>query len=970
MKKRKLAHKSRQHKKSAQTVVLETLEQRLLYSADLLPQLIPHGADVAADVTAVTNDIRSSTDRLSADHSSHDSSSVDSSSVDNASDVPNAINREPIQQSANPQSNTQFDVVPLGLSDQNDLKQSSSNQNTTDQNTTDQNTTDQSSSTASPLKQISNEQDWSRQGGSLQATGYDSVPEPATNNFTASTGSQSVSQTAAEAIADIDTSSTPPRFAPNPLSATPHADTDSRSDTSPPGADDTVIRDRPVPPLHLPYDAVDLSFRMHDAPVLATDSTISFWFYNEAASGDGVLFTSRAADSDTVAVRVQNNEVVLTVGDTFPVSAFQNPAHALASDSWVHVAVTLDAVDTALFVNGHAYTETQNADVVYTNTRSDHFIDDARLYRTALTPDQIDSLYFADPTASAPTPAASPTLAASPTFSASALVSTDNQDLIPADSAATNTIELQAEALKAKEANSESPLLLNPVEPLEVIFVDSAVEDAETLIDGIHASSDRSRFVIVTLDSEVSGVQQISTALSKLQSIDAIHILSHGDGYGLQLGNETLDLELASNLSEELSQWGDNLDAEADLLIYGCNLASTQEGRDLVQLMAAMCECDVAASDDLTGPANLNADWELEYSAGEIDTAVILSDAAQPAWAHTLDVTTGLVGHYKFDSAGPMVDSTGNQDLTVASGNATGEPDAAVGDQSVGFDADAVANGVLEASDNAAQDFGTGDFTIAFWYQLSGNPPSDARILGDYAGSGEGFALRATTSGTLEVIFDGLTGSSSSVASGTFDGTWQHVTITYDSAGGTYQWYLNGTPSISRPFSGGDINTSNPLRIGALDGSNEDYDGLLDDVRLYTRQLSSSDVTELYGLGGDITTGLFAHYEFEENGGGTATDSTANNNDGSLTNAPGWRTDNAVGTYAMDFDSDTAGSQAFVSVPDDTSIDIDGDFAFSFWYNASTAPSGDETILGQYAIGDGLAPCRRTTLGGQLRDLR
>ncbi|MEO1526920.1 MAG: DUF4347 domain-containing protein, partial [Planctomycetota bacterium] len=400
------------------------------------------------------------------------------------------------------------------------------------------------------------------------------------------------------------------------------------------------------------------------------------------------------------------------------------------------------------------------------------------------------------------------------------------------------------------EMRDAEPVITNE-RRLEIVIVDSNVEDRDALLQGLRdGADDDTEWLVFELDADRDGIEQITESLDGLSGVDAIHLVSHGDGSGIQLGNTELDGASIQGYAGELAGWRGAMDQGADLLIYGCDLASTTEGQELIESLAALCDCDVAASDDLTGHDSLGGDWILEYRIGEIGTEVAFGYAAQASWYGTLDITTGLVGHYEFDSSGPVTDSTGNQDASVSTGNATGETPAAVGDQAVGFAVDAGGNNsYLEVADNAAQDFGIGDFTIAFWYNQNGNPSSDATILGDYSGAGTGFAVRATTGDALEFEVHGVSGSASSSLAATFDGTWQHVAITYDSNEEEFRWHFNGTATTATAFEGGNIDTSNPFRMGAVDTSLGDFDGQLDDVRLYTRELTSSDIAELVSLG-------------------------------------------------------------------------------------------------------------------------
>ena len=74
--------------------------------------------------------------------------------------------------------------------------------------------------------------------------------------------------------------------------------------------------------------------------------------------------------------------------------------------------------------------------------------------------------------------------------------------------------------------------------PLDVVFVDADVQDSKILIEGLRGSKgDQTQWVIVELAPDQDGVEQISRMLSKLSSVDAVQILSHGDGSGIQLGN-------------------------------------------------------------------------------------------------------------------------------------------------------------------------------------------------------------------------------------------------------------------------------------------------------------------------------------------------------------------------------------------------------------------------------------------------
>ena len=88
---------------------------------------------------------------------------------------------------------------------------------------------------------------------------------------------------------------------------------------------------------------------------------------------------------------------------------------------------------------------------------------------------------------------------------------------------------------------------------------------------------------------------------------------------------------------DQFLAWSNALADDADILIYGCNLAASESGEMLVESLASLTGADVAASDDLTGHESLGGDWELEYRAGEIDAEVVVNETIMRDWSGVLD---------------------------------------------------------------------------------------------------------------------------------------------------------------------------------------------------------------------------------------------------------------------------------------------------------------------------------------------
>ena len=176
--------------------------------------------------------------------------------------------------------------------------------------------------------------------------------------------------------------------------------------------------------------------------------------------------------------------------------------------------------------------------------------------------------------------------------------------------------------------NAYSPPSVNR----EIVFVDSAVEDYQTLITGIDPRAE-----VVILDPNRDGVEQIAAVLSQYQDVQAVHLLAHGDEGVLFLGNSRLTLEsMDGQYAEELARIGQSLSEGADVFVYGCNFGQGLIGRAAAAGFAAATGADIAASTDTTGHSSLGGDWQLEYHLGNIEAEVVFDTQTQ--WLGTLAV--------------------------------------------------------------------------------------------------------------------------------------------------------------------------------------------------------------------------------------------------------------------------------------------------------------------------------------------
>ena len=403
--------------------------------------------------------------------------------------------------------------------------------------------------------------------------------------------------------------------------------------------------------------------------------------------------------------------------------------------------------------------------------------------------------------------------------------------------------DLSLDFLNPDGLKLEVSVLHDEAAPIQLIFVDESVDDYQLLIDDIVAHRDPRSFEIVRIDSSSDGVDQITDTLGGRHDVAAVHIVSHGSAGQVQLGSSILSQDNLAGYASDLTSWSDALSEDADVLFYGCDLAGDEAGEGFVDVLSHLLDADVAASDDMTGHGNLGGDWEFEYVVGVIETDAAFSTNVQQSWQHVLDITSNLVAHYEFNegSGSTLVDSsaTGNDGTLLGSPSWTaGQIGSGALDFSGDFDR-------VEIADNAATDFGSGDFSVGFWFNSNSPSASVSRLVGDLNG-GYGFVFYES-SGTLNFLANSSGGSATTSVGGLFDGNWHHVVGTR--SGSDFNLYVDG--SLASNVNAGavtSVSNAETLRIGASSSSHGDYDGLIDEVRLYDRALSSDDVTQLFAF--------------------------------------------------------------------------------------------------------------------------
>lgn len=213
------------------------------------------------------------------------------------------------------------------------------------------------------------------------------------------------------------------------------------------------------------------------------------------------------------------------------------------------------------------------------------------------------------------------------------------------------------------------------------------------------------------------------------------------------------------------------------------------------------------------------------------------------------DLTSGLAGYWKFEDAGgyQVKDSSGQGNSGYMGRKMLWGFLGKVG-SALMFDG----NKYITMGDLDDFDFGPNDnFTVSAWVNLDKNIKDYRAILGKASeASKDGYALRYDTNGSFGMMIESSQADRevNVVAKGDYrDDQWHLVTGVVNRADNTSSIYVDGLKKNSANISQvGSLLNNFHFNIGALANNSIFFQGFIDEVRIYNRALSDSDVIELY----------------------------------------------------------------------------------------------------------------------------
>src|SRR3990167_8037062 len=303
--------------------------------------------------------------------------------------------------------------------------------------------------------------------------------------------------------------------------------------------------------------------------------------------------------------------------------------------------------------------------------------------------------------------------------------------------------------------------------------------------------------------------------------------------------------------------------------------------------------------------------WKLEITLLALLIFVFMPKAVDAALIiqapKYIGLTNGLVGYWSFDGKDMAGVTAYDRSGNANNGTLTNGPTRAIGKIGQGLSFDGV-DDVIDAGTNITPK--ANGISGSAWVNMLGvaDIANDDRVVmslwttgstgnfnfgvGDYGLANDNrLSFTANPDDTWPNV----------LSTGTINlNGWQHIAFTYD--GSNVRFYFNGTLDSSPVFSTSLLTTAGQrFVLGNVNLTNTDnnFQGYLDDVRVYNRALSGDEIKRLYKIGAtlkintsinndSLTRELVGYWSFDgkDMAGVTAYDRSGNANNGTLTNGP------------------------------------------------------------------------------------
>lgn len=245
------------------------------------------------------------------------------------------------------------------------------------------------------------------------------------------------------------------------------------------------------------------------------------------------------------------------------------------------------------------------------------------------------------------------------------------------------------------------------------------------------------------------------------------------------------------------------------------------------------------------------------------------------------------------------------------------------------------------------------DITLAAWVTpgLGSVDEGSPGIVTNKHGAEDGINLNLRNNYIRALVGNGTDHNSYIRTSWSFSaGNTYHVAVTHDSVSDENVLYVNGVREDSDTF--GLAYTGDPkFQIGAFYLDDKDFEGIIDDVRIYDRTLSEDEIKALYNMRSsrlrtwNLGKGLVGHWSMDSIDNGMVRDSSGYGHHGDIIESP-TVVEGVVGD-ALEFDDNGSENEdrVYVSSDDVFQFGEDDDFTMAAWVSIHEGISSYNAVL-------------------------
>ncbi|MFA6315415.1 MAG: LamG domain-containing protein [Candidatus Paceibacterota bacterium] len=304
----------------------------------------------------------------------------------------------------------------------------------------------------------------------------------------------------------------------------------------------------------------------------------------------------------------------------------------------------------------------------------------------------------------------------------------------------------------------------------------------------------------------------------------------------------------------------------------------------------------------------------------------------------------GLVGYWTFDGK-DMIQNVADRSGQGNNGKIIGQAATTttlgrIG-QALSFDG---SDDYINLDNKTTWNLASTSHSISAWIKVSNRPATSAHIISRFTGGspGAGYVIYIGSTGTIGVELRATTDHMYLTSTNTLNNNqWYHIvyTLSQGSLTGTGTLYIDGVSNRTDTYTGYLIDYNTILKIGS-NVTLSLFNGSIDEVRIYNRALSASEILNLYNSGkvvanrtefsnSSLTTGLIGHWTFDgKDMLQNVADKSGQGNNGKIIGQAATTTAAGKIGQALSFD----GSDDYVDLGTASTYDLSsGSFTLSAW---------------------------------------